>query len=167
MDDYCEFGRDYAVEIDAWRRHWSSNYLSTTHGGVGISGGASSDISEGASSNIRKSTNGAAGVASVGTSSGTVSIAGRSMNEDASGIPLFSLIPQFFKRELRRRVRDATLMSDESSTLTHVFALYKKIELNMVEERDMTSTSCISHNTTQFRPMGGASGSRGIQTRSP
>jgi hypothetical protein len=27
-----------------------------------------------------------------------------------------------------------TLMSDDSPTLTHVFALSKKIELNMVEE---------------------------------
>ncbi|OAE34918.1 hypothetical protein AXG93_1333s1000 [Marchantia polymorpha subsp. ruderalis] len=34
MDDYHEFGRDYAAEIDAWRRHWSPNYMSITHGGV-------------------------------------------------------------------------------------------------------------------------------------
>ncbi|OAE18359.1 hypothetical protein AXG93_2727s1250 [Marchantia polymorpha subsp. ruderalis] len=42
--------------------------------------------------------------------------------------------------ELRRRVRDATLMSDASPTLAHVFALSEKIELNMVEERVVTST---------------------------
>jgi hypothetical protein len=38
-----------------------------------------------------------------------------------------------------RRIRDATLMNDDSPTLAHVFALYEKIELNMVEERVVTS----------------------------
>ncbi len=32
-----------------------------------------------------------------------------------------------------------TLMSDNSPTLAHVFALSEKIELNMVEERVVTS----------------------------
>ncbi len=32
-----------------------------------------------------------------------------------------------------------TLMSDASPTLAHVFALSQKIELNMVEERVVTS----------------------------
>ncbi|BBN20559.1 hypothetical protein Mp_Vg00640 [Marchantia polymorpha subsp. ruderalis] len=76
-------------------------------------------------------------------------------------------------RELRRRVRDATLMSDSSSTLAHVFALSEKIELNMVQERvvtstfarDTTTTLCISHSTAQSCPMGGGSGSRGGHTR--
>ncbi len=42
-------------------------------------------------------------------------------------------------KKLRRKVRDVTLMSDNSPTLAHVFALSKKIELNMVEERVVTS----------------------------
>ncbi len=42
-------------------------------------------------------------------------------------------------KELRRRARDVILMSDDSPTLAHVFALSKKIELNMVEERVVTS----------------------------
>jgi hypothetical protein len=42
------------------------------------------------------------------------------------------------------------LMSDDFPTLAHVFALSKKIELNMVEERVVTSgfsrdTTTISH----------------------
>jgi hypothetical protein len=41
-------------------------------------------------------------------------------------------------KELRRRVRNVTLMSDDSPTLAHVFASFKKIELNMVEERVVT-----------------------------
>jgi len=41
--------------------------------------------------------------------------------------------------ELRRKVCDVTLMSDDSPTLAHVSALSKKIELNMVEERVVTS----------------------------
>jgi hypothetical protein len=42
-------------------------------------------------------------------------------------------------KELRRRARDVTFMSDDSLTLAHVFALSEKIELNMVEERVVTS----------------------------
>ncbi len=42
-------------------------------------------------------------------------------------------------KELRQRVRDVTLMSDDSPTLAHVFVLSNKIELNMVEERVVTS----------------------------
>jgi hypothetical protein len=38
-------------------------------------------------------------------------------------------------KELRRRIRNVTLMSDDSPTLAHVFALSKKIKFNMVEER--------------------------------
>jgi hypothetical protein len=43
-----------------------------------------------------------------------------------------------------------TLMSDNSPTLAHVFALCEKIELNMVEEKVVTSgfngdTSTIFH----------------------
>jgi hypothetical protein len=34
MDDYHEFRRDHAVEIEAWRQHWSPSYVSITHGGV-------------------------------------------------------------------------------------------------------------------------------------
>jgi hypothetical protein len=42
-------------------------------------------------------------------------------------------------KELRRRVCDVTLMSDDSPTLAHVFVLFEKIKLNMVEERVVTS----------------------------
>jgi hypothetical protein len=41
-------------------------------------------------------------------------------------------------KELRQKVCDVTLMSDNSPTLAHVFVLFKKIELNMVEERVVT-----------------------------
>jgi hypothetical protein len=42
-------------------------------------------------------------------------------------------------KELRRKARNVTLMSDDSPTLAHVFPLSEKIELNMVEERVVTS----------------------------
>jgi hypothetical protein len=42
-------------------------------------------------------------------------------------------------KELRQRVRDVALMSDDSPTLAHVFVLFKNIDLNMVEERMVTS----------------------------
>ncbi|PTQ27347.1 hypothetical protein MARPO_0204s0011, partial [Marchantia polymorpha] len=217
MDDYHEFGREYAVEIDAWMRHWSPNYTSITQGGVGISGGASGSITDGTSG--------------AGTTSGAVGVA--STSGETTGVPSFSPIPEFFKRlrknyqgvrteklrslqefeqktgeslreaytrmqrlisvthgvteaqavqywyrildrELRRRVRDATLLSDASPTLAYVFALSEKIELNIVEERVLTSsfardaatTSRVPQSTAQSRPFGGGSGGgHGVQTR--
>jgi hypothetical protein len=66
-------------------------------------------------------------------------------------------------KELQRRIRDVTLMSDDSPTLAHVFALSKKIKFNMVEERvvtsrfsrDTTTTSRGQHSTSQPRSGGG------------
>jgi hypothetical protein len=58
-----------------------------------------------------------------------------------------------------------TLMSDDSPTLAHVFALFEKIELNMVKERvvtsrfsrDTTTTSRGQQSTSQPRSGGGGS----------
>ncbi len=63
------------------------------------------------------------------------------------------------------------LMNDDSPTLAHVFALSEKIELNMVEERvvtsrfnrDIVTTSHGQQSTSQPRTGGG--GSRGGQVR--
>jgi hypothetical protein len=68
-------------------------------------------------------------------------------------------------KELRQRVRDVTIMSDDPPTLAHVFALSEKIELNMVEEkvgtsgfsRDTTTTSHGQQSTSQPRSGGGGS----------
>jgi hypothetical protein len=38
MDDYHEFRRDHATEIDAWKQHWSPSYVSITHSGVASGG---------------------------------------------------------------------------------------------------------------------------------
>jgi hypothetical protein len=72
-------------------------------------------------------------------------------------------------KELRRRVCDVTFMSDDSPTLAHVFALFEKIKLNMVEERVVTS-GFSRDTTTNFhgqqstsQPRGGGGGSRGGQ----
>ncbi len=74
-------------------------------------------------------------------------------------------------KELQCRVRNVTLMSDDSPTLAHVFALSKKIKLNMVEEREVTSgfsrdttTTSRGHQSTS-QPRSGGSGSRGGQVR--
>ncbi len=34
MDDYYEFWKDHAIEIEVWRQHWSPSYASITHNGV-------------------------------------------------------------------------------------------------------------------------------------
>ncbi len=46
-----------------------------------------------------------------------------------------------FWSELRQRVCNVTFMSDDSPTLAHVFDLFEKIELNMLEERVVTLDS--------------------------
>jgi hypothetical protein len=63
------------------------------------------------------------------------------------------------------------LMNDDSPTLAHVFALFEKIELNMVEEkvvtsgfsRDTTTTSHGQQSTSQ--PRSGSGGSHGGQVQ--
>ncbi|OAE26130.1 hypothetical protein AXG93_1085s1020 [Marchantia polymorpha subsp. ruderalis] len=140
--------------------------MSITQGGVGTSGGASGSIIEGTCEVVGADTN-----------SGAVSVASSSTSEEPTGIPSFSPIPEFFKRildrELRRRVCDATLLSDASLTLAYVFAL-SEIELNIVEKRVMTSsfardtitTSRVPQSTSQSRLFGGGSGGdRGAQTQ--
>ncbi|OAE34636.1 hypothetical protein AXG93_3267s1040 [Marchantia polymorpha subsp. ruderalis] len=120
-------------------------YAEWVEGGVDSSGGASSIITEG--------TSGAA------TNGGAVSVASSSTSGKATDVPLFSPISEFFKRlrnnyqgildrELRRRVRDATLSSDALSTLAYVFAQSQEIELNIVEERVMTSSFARDTTTT-------------------
>jgi hypothetical protein len=72
-------------------------------------------------------------------------------------------------KELQWRTRNVTFMSDNFPTLAHVFALFEKIKLNMVEERVVTSgfnrdtiiTSCGQQSTSQ--PHSGGGGSRGGQ----
>jgi hypothetical protein len=74
-------------------------------------------------------------------------------------------------KELRWRVRNLILMSDNFPTLAHVFALFKKIELNMVEERVVTSgfnrdTTTIFHgHQSTSQPRSGGGGSCGGQGR--
>ncbi|OAE22507.1 hypothetical protein AXG93_4855s1000 [Marchantia polymorpha subsp. ruderalis] len=87
IDDYHEFGREYVMEIDAWRRHWSPNYMSIIQGDVGTRGDASGSIIGGTS-----------GLAGAGTSSSAISVASSSTSEEATGVPWFSPIPEFFKR---------------------------------------------------------------------
>jgi hypothetical protein len=68
-------------------------------------------------------------------------------------------------QELRRKVHDVTLMNDDSPTLAHVFILSKKMEVNMVEERVVTSgfstytttTSRGQQSTSQCHSGGGGS----------
>jgi hypothetical protein len=38
MDDYHEFRRDHATEIEEWRQHWSPSYVSIIDGGVASGG---------------------------------------------------------------------------------------------------------------------------------
>jgi uncharacterized membrane protein YgcG len=70
-------------------------------------------------------------------------------------------------KELQRRIRDVTLMNEDSPTLAHVFALSKKIKLNMVEERVVTfgfskdTTTTFRGQQSTSQPRSGGGGSRG------
>ncbi len=72
-----------------------------------------------------------------------------------------------FRQGAATRVRDVTLISDDSSTLAHVFALSEKIELNMVEEKVVTSgfskdiTITYRGQQSTSQPCSGGGGSRG------
>ncbi len=38
MDDYHEFRKDHATEIEEWKQHWSPSYVYITHSGVASGG---------------------------------------------------------------------------------------------------------------------------------
>ncbi len=54
-------------------------------------------------------------------------------------IRIICIIQPTFQKFIKHSSIDVTLMSDDSPTLAHVFALSKKIDLNMVEEKVVTS----------------------------
>ncbi len=81
-----------------------------------------------------------------------------------------------YKRQLQNPkflvvVRDVTLMNDESPTLAHVFTLFEKIKLNMVEERVVTSrfnrdtTITFRGQQSTSQPCSGGGGNCGGQGR--
>jgi hypothetical protein len=51
MDDYHEFRRDHATEIEDWRQHWSPSYVSITHGGV-VNGGTTTPSTRNTSTQV-------------------------------------------------------------------------------------------------------------------
>jgi hypothetical protein len=78
---------------------------------------------------------------------------------------------EILDKELQWKVRNVAFMSNNSPTLAHVFVLFKKIELNMVEERVVTSgfsrDTIITFHGQQYtsRPRSGGGGSCGGQGR--
>ncbi len=72
-------------------------------------------------------------------------------------------------RKLQQIVLDVTFTSDDSPTLAHVFALSKKIDLNMVEERVVTFgfsrdiTTIFHGQQSTSQPCSGGNGSGGGQ----
>jgi len=166
MDDYHEFRKDHATEIEEWRQHWSPSYVSITHGGV-TSGGTTTPSTPSTSTQVvppppfnpitefflrlKKNYQGVKmeKLRSLQKFERKIS---ESLREayiymrqliivtqgvmEAQGIQFWYGI---LDKELRRKTCNVTLMSDDSPTLAHVFALSEKIKLNMVEERVVTS----------------------------
>jgi hypothetical protein len=166
MDDYHEFRRDHATEIEEWRQHWSPSYVSITHGGV-VSGGTIMTSILGTSTQVipppsfnpitkfflrlKKE------YQRVKTEKlRSLQEFERKTNESlceaytrmqrliavTQGVTKVQAVQFWYgilDKELQRRVRDVTFMNDDSPTLAHVFALSEKIELKMVEERVVTS----------------------------
>jgi len=155
MDDYHEFQKDHATEIEKWRQHCSPSYVYITHGGV-ASGGTTTLSTPSTGTQVippppfnpitefflRLKKN----------YQGMKTKKLRSLREAYTHMRRLIAITQglteaqavqfwygILDKELRRRARDVTFMSDYSPTLAYVFALSEKIKLNMVEERVVTS----------------------------
>jgi hypothetical protein len=176
MDDYHEFRRAHAIEIEEWRQHWSPNCVSITRGGVSSSG----TVSAGSSTSTSVGSGVGAGPSTSGTSVGVPPSfnpveeffstlrknyqgvrteklkslqdferkSGESLREayarmrrlmaTTHGVTEPQAIQVWYgilDKELRRRVRDATLLNAGTPTLVQVFTLAERIELNMVEEK--------------------------------
>ncbi len=199
MEDYHEFRKDHAIEIEEWKQHWSPSYVSITHDGV-ASGGITTLSNPNTGTQVvppppfnpvtefflRLKKN-YQGVKTEKLKS--LQEFERKTNESlreaytrmqwliafTQGVTEAQVVQFWYgilDKELRRRVRDVTLMSDDSPTLAHVFALFKKIKFNMVEERvvtfgfsrDTTIIFCGQQSISQPRS-GGGGGGLGSQVR--
>ncbi|CAM6094074.1 unnamed protein product [Calypogeia fissa] len=67
---------------------------------------------------------------------------------------------EILEKDLRRRVRDATLLADDTLKLATIFALSQKIEQKLVEEKPRSSGGATSSGgggrLVQARPYDGA-----------
>ncbi len=198
MDDYHEFRRDHATEIEEWKQHWSPSYVSITHGGV-ASGGTTTSSTPNTSTQVvppppfnpitefflrlKKNYQGVK-TEKLRSLQNFERKTIESLREAYTCMRRLIAVTQgvteahavqfwygILDKELRQRARNVTLMNDDSPTLAHVFALSKKIELNMVEERvvtfgfnrDIVTISRGQQSTSQ--PYTGGGGSRGGQVR--
>ncbi len=166
MDDYHEFRRDHAAEIKEWRQHWSPSYVSITHNGV-ASGGTTTPSTPSTSTQVvppppfnlvtefflrlKKNYQGVK-TEKLKSLQEFERKTSESLRKAYIRMQRLIIVTQgvmeaqaiqfcygILDKELQRRVRDVTLMNDDSPTLAHVFALSEKIKLNMVEERVVTS----------------------------
>jgi len=198
MDDYHEFWRDHATEIEEWRQHWSPSYVSITHGGVancGITTPSTPSTNtqvvppplfnpitefflrlkknyQGMKMEKLRSLEEFERKTSESLCKAYTRM--RRLIAVTQGVTKAQVIQFWYgilDKELGRKARNVILMSDDSPTLAQVFALSEKIELNMVEERvvtsrfnrDIVTTSRGQQSTSQPRTSGG--GSRGGQVR--
>jgi hypothetical protein len=153
MDDYHEFQRNHAVEIKAWRQHWSPSYVSITHNGV-ASGGNTTLSTPNTSTHVvppplfnhvtkfflRLKKN-YQGVKTEKLKS--LHEFERKTNESlrkaytrmrqliavTQGVTEAQIVQFWYgilDKELRWKVRDVTLTNDNSTTLAHVFALFER-----------------------------------------
>jgi hypothetical protein len=166
MDDYHEFRRDHVTEIEEWRQHWSPSYVSITYGGV-ASGGTITPSTPSTSTHVvppppfnpitefflrlKKNYQGVK-TEKLRSLQEFERKTNESLREAYTRMRWLIAVTQgvteaqevqfwygILDKELRRKARNVTLMSDDSPTLAHVFPLSEKIELNMVEERVVTS----------------------------
>ncbi len=154
MDDYHEFWRDHAAKIEACKQHWSPSYVSITHGGV-ANGGITMLSTLSTSTQVvppppfnpimeffLKLKNNYQGVKTeklrnlqefeqkTSECLREAYIRMRQLIVVTQGVTEAQAVQFWYgilDKELRRRVCDVTLMSDDSPTLAHVFALSEKI----------------------------------------
>jgi hypothetical protein len=161
MDDYHEFRRDHVTEIEKWRQHWSPSHVSIIYGGV-ASGGTITPSTPSTSTQVvppppfnpitefflrlKKNYQGVK-MEKLRSLQEFERKTNESLCEAYTRMRRLIAVTQgvieaqavqfwygILDKELQQRARDVILMSDDSPTLAHVFSLYEKIELNMVEE---------------------------------
>ncbi|CAM6082310.1 unnamed protein product [Calypogeia fissa] len=181
MDDYHEFRKAHDMEIMAWKDYWSPKYVSMTYGGV--VGTAAPEGSLPPAFNpieeffevLKKNYQGVRTEKlkslqefqrKTGESLREAHARMRRLISVTQGVTEAQAVQFWYgilEKDLRRRVRDATLLADETPKLATVFALSERIEQKLVEKKPRSSGGATSSSggggggrTVQARPYGGA-----------
>ncbi|CAM6082588.1 unnamed protein product [Calypogeia fissa] len=158
MDDYHEIWKAHDAEIMAWKDHWSPKYVSMTYGGVVGTAAPSGSLPptfnpiEEFFEVLKRNYQGVRTEKlrslqefqrKTGESLREVHARMRRLISVIQGVTKAQAVQFWYgilEKNLRRRVRDATLLADETPKLAIIFALSERIEQKLVDEKVVTAT---------------------------